>query len=44
MITASEAERHANLERHAGQPETFVENRDQDRTAADPEHAGQKSR
>ena len=41
---SADAERHPHLQRHAGQPEAFVEHRHQDRAAADAEHAGQKSR
>jgi hypothetical protein len=40
----ADAERHPHLQRHAGQPEAFVEHRHEDRTTADAEDAGQKSR
>ena len=41
---SADAERHPHLQRHAGEPEAFVEHRHQDRAAADPENAGEKPR
>jgi len=40
----ADAKRHPHLQGDAGEPETFIEDRDQDSAAADPEHAGEKAR
>jgi hypothetical protein len=40
----ADTKRHPHLQWHAGEAETFVEHRDQNGAAADPEQASEKSR